>query len=43
MTVLHLPVSIAWYDVTQVYSLKAIEIRSYAGYLCGCLCNSAIA
>jgi len=40
---LQLPISIAWCDVTQVYSFKAIGIHSYACYLGGCLCDSAVA
>jgi len=41
--VYHLPMSIAWCDVTQVYYFKTIAIDSYACYL-GCfLCAAAIA
>ena len=42
LVVLHLPISIAWCDVTQVYSFKAIGIHSYACYLGGILCASGI-
>ena len=40
--VLHLSISIARCDVTQVYSFKAIGIHSYARYVGGILCASGI-
>ena len=40
--VLHLPISIAVCDVTQVYSFKDIGIHSYAHIVGGILCASAI-
>ena len=40
--VLHLSISIAWCDVNQVYSFKAIGIHSYAHYVGGILCASGI-
>ena len=35
-------ISIAWCDVTQVYSFKAIGFCSYTCYLADILCASAI-
>ena len=40
--VLHLPISIAWCDVTDVYSFKVIAIHSHACFLGGILCASAV-